>query len=135
MTLGKQVDVKHHLRVVGAVLFPVEYRVFPARKVFGIVPVAIVEVRDSFIILFDTALELFEEFLLQGFGMFHHCISIIILSVEPVKHLHGLGIRCFRIFLFIAQAHPEVVVDSFVTVAFNDERNFFSHRRLGFPAA
>ena len=135
MTLGEQVYVKHHLRLVSAVFSPVEHRVFLARKVFCIVPEAIVKVRNGFVVLFDAALELLEEFLLQGNGVFHYGVSIGVLCVEPGKHLHGLGIGCFCVFLFIAEAHPEVVVDAFVTVAFNDERDFFSHGWLGFPAA
>ena len=65
------------------------------------------EVRDTLIILFDSAFHFFKKAIMKLLGGFHHLSEVVIFLVEVVDD--------FRIFPVI---HPIVVIDALMSVYF-----------------
>ena len=103
--------VEHHLflGVHGSFLAARE-RVFLAFLVPGVVPIALVQDGHALVVLLDAPHDLVVDLGLQGFRRRHHGLLVGVLSLEVRHHFLGLGVGLFRLFLGVAQAHPEIVV-------------------------
>ena len=103
--------VEHHLFLcVHGSFLAARERVFLAFLVPGVVPVALVQDGHALVVLLDAPHDLVVDLRLQGFRRRHHGLLVGVLSLEVRHHFLGLGVGLFRLFLGVAQAHPEIVV-------------------------
>ena len=137
--LGHLVLVEHDLLLTGAVLVAdlITSRlaavdgVFLALLVPGVVPVSAVPDRHAAVILLDAADDLIEERLLQSFRVGQLGIDVVVFRSEVIQHLLRLVIRCLRLLLGIAEAHPEIIVHPGVPVLGHFKRHLLGHRGHG----